>query len=469
MTSLTASSGDLKGLSKRYGRRTTFVPYTEMDNTTKFKLTLIAKKARNQPKLKFTSLMHLLNTQYLRECFSELKVNKAPGVDGRTKESYSSKEINEALERVVTALKEHTYRPQPVRRVFIPKANGKTRPLGIPTVIDKTLQLACAKLLEPLFEPLFLDCSYGFRPNRNAHEALKSVNHMVMGQKVNWVIDADIQGFFDHVNHDWLMKCLEQRIVDPNFLWLIRKFVKAGVMNEGAFEHTEQGTPQGGIISPILANIYLHYVLDLWFERKMKPQLKGFAKVIRYADDFVMGFQTKQEAEKAQEDIRQRFAQFGLTLAEDKTRILEFGRFAHENIDKRDGGRPVTFDFLGFTHYCSNTRDGRFAIKVKTSRKKFTAAIKTQNLWLKTVRNLTVLPNIWKILALKLQGHYQYYGMSGNFAGIKRYYEQTLKLTYKWMNRRSQKRTWNWETFQEYIIRYPLPKPKLAYAIYNTW
>lgn len=445
------------------------MPYSEVDNTTKFKLTLIAKKATEQPKLKFTSLTHLLNTEYLLQCFAELKSHEAPGVDKRTAESYELQEITQILTQTVNHLKDHTYRPQPVRRVFIPKQNGKTRPLGIPTAIDKTLQLAVAKILEPLFEPLFLNLSYGFRPNRNAHQALAAVNHMVMGQKVNWVIDADIKGFFDNVNHDWLVKCLEQRIADPNFLWLVRKFLKAGVMTEGKIQTTEQGTPQGGIISPILANVYLHYVLDLWFELKEKKQLTGYNQLIRYADDFIVGCQTKQEAEKILKDIRERFAQFGLALAEDKTHILEFGRFATENINRRSGGRPQTFDFLGFTHYCGKTKDGRFAFKVKTSRKKYTARLKDLNHWLKTVRSKLKLPNIWKLLALKLQGHYNYYGLSGNFEGIKAFYTQTRQLTFKWMNRRSQQKSWNWRSFSEYLDKYPLPKPKLTYAIYNTW
>lgn len=445
------------------------MPYAEMDNTTTFKLSLITKKAKEQPKLQFTSLMHLLNTGYLRKCFSELNANKAPGVDKRTKESYSETEIVTSIVHLVAGLKDHTYRPQPVRRVFIPKANGNTRPLGIPTVMDKTLQLACAKILEPLFEPLFLNISYGFRPNRNAHEALKAVNHMVMGQKVNWIVDADIQGFFDHVNHDWMMKCLEQRIRDPHFLWLMRKFLNAGVMHEGIIEPGEQGTPQGGIVSPILANIYLHYALDLWFTLKEKPQTVGVVQLVRYADDFVIGVQHKHEAEKVLEDTRQRCTQFGLTVAEDKTRILEFGRFATENHRARGAGKPSTFDFLGFTHYCSKTRDGRFAVKVKTSRKKFTAAVKREKLWLKAVKNRVPLPKIWSTLASKLRGHYEYYGVSGNFEGIKRYDEQVLRLTYKWMNRRSQKKTWNWETFRDYLNHHPLPKPKLTYALYNTW
>ena len=440
-----------------------------MEHATKFKLTLITAKAKDQPKLTFTSLMHLLNAEYLRECFSELQNRKAPGVDRRTKESYAEAEIIAAFTQTVTDLKAHTYRPQPVRRAFIPKANGAMRPLGIPTVIDKTLQLACVKILEPLFEPLFLNCSYGFRPRRNAHEALKEVNHMVMGQKANWVIDADITDFFDNVNHGWLVRCLEQRIADPNFLWLIKRFLKAGVMTEGHTEATHQGTPQGGIISPILANIYLHYVLDLWFAVKEKPTCTGYAHLVRYADDFVIGVQHRQEADKILKDIKERFAQFGLTLAEDKTRILEFGRYAAENTRKRGEGKPPAFNFLGFTHYCGKTRDGRFAHKVKTSRKKFTASLVRQKEWLRSVRNRMKLSKIWLTLALKVQGHYQYYGVSGNFDSIKSYYQETERQAYKWLNRRSQKRSWNWDSFREYLKRYPLPRPKLTYAFYHTW
>ena len=445
------------------------MPSPEVDKTTKFKLTLITKKASEDKKLKFTSLAHLLNAEYLQECFSELNSRKAPGVDNRTKESYSEEEINQALTQTVANLKDHTYRPQPVRRVFIPKANGQQRPLGIPTVIDKTLQLACAKILEAIFEPLFLNLSYGFRPNRSAHQALKAVNHMIMGQKVNWIIDTDIKGFFDNVNHQWLIKGLEQRIADQNFLWIIRRFLKSGVMTEGKVEATAQGTPQGGIISPLLANIFLHYVLDLWFEGKEKKQLQGYSQLIRYCDDFIIGVQHKQEAEHILKDLWERFTTFGLTLAEDKTRILEFGRYAEENSNKRGGGKPQTFDFLGFTHYCSQTQDGRFALKVKTSQKKYTLAKTSLNLWLKAVRNKLAIENLWGLLSLKLQGHYNYYGLSGNFDMIQRYYRQVERWTFKWTNRRSQKKSWNWENFREYLNQHPLPQPKLTYAIYNTW
>lgn len=445
------------------------MPSSEVDNTTKFKLTLIAKKALGDKKLKFTSLAHLINLDYLLDCFYELEKREAPGVDKRTVESYSEEEVKQALTQTVTSLKGHSYRPQPVRRVFIPKANGKLRPLGIPTVIDKVLRLACAKILELLFEPLFLNLSYGFRPKRSAHQALAAVNHMIMGQKVNWIIDADIKGFFDNVNHQWLEKCLEQRVTDPNFLWIARRFLKAGVMAEGRMEASTQGTPQGGIVSPILANIFLHYVLDLWFEVKEKKQFTGYSQLIRYCDDFVIGCQTKQEAQAVLKDIRERFAQFGLTLAEDKTRILEFGRFAEENINKRGRGRPQTFDFLGFTHYRGQTKDGRFALKIKTSDKKSNLSLKALNLWLKTVRSKLNLEDIWKLLSSKLKGHYNYYGLSGNFDGINCHYRQTRKLTFKWTNRRSQKSSWNWESFNQYLETHPLPKPKLTYALYNTW
>lgn len=445
------------------------MPNSEVDKTTASKLTLIAKKAKEQPKLKFTSLAHLLSPTLVALCFSELKHKRAAGVDGRTVESYEPAEIKQAAQQTVIALKNHSYRPQPVRRLLIPKANGKLRPLGIPASIDKAVQFACAKILELLWEPLFLDLSYGFRPRRSAHQALAAVNHMVMGKKVNWIIDADIKGFFDNVNHDKMMQCLKERISDPNMLWLIRKFLKAPVMDGNIIVKTRVGTPQGGIISPILANIYLHYCLDLWFTVREMKQLTGYAELVRYADDFVVGCQYKHEAEKLLRDIRTRLLEFGLELAQDKTRILEFGRYAETNIGKRTGEKPQTFDFLGFSHYCSTTRDGRFALKIKTSKKKFAASAKALTEWMRQARNKYPLPVISAMLALKLKGHYNYYGLSGNFEAIKRFFVHTEKVVFKWTNRRSQKKSWNWEYFRAYLDKYPLPRPKLTYAIYNTW
>lgn len=440
-----------------------------METNTVTKLTLIATRAKEKPQTLFTSLMYLMNTTYLKHCYQELKKRRAAGIDRRTVESYTDTEMNIMIGDTVEKMKQKRYRPQPVRRVYIEKMNGKKRPLGIPTVQDKIIQHGMAKILNAIFEPAFLPLSYGFRPNRGAHEALKEVNHMIMGKKVNWIIDADIEGFFDNVDHHWMMECLDQKIADPRFKNLIYRFLRAGVMEEGVVGPTKQGTPQGGIISPILANIYLHYVLDLWFEVEAKKKYKGYAQLIRYADDFIIGVQYQQDAILILQNIRNRLKKFCLTLSEGKTSIKEFGRFAKENHVRAGQGKPETFDFLGFTHYCTTTRDGRYMVRVKTSRKKMNNAVTQMNLWLKKTRNLRPLKEIWPLIALKLQGHYNYYGLSGNFMSINRFYQKTSYLTYKWMNRRSQKKTWNWRTFHQYLSRYPLPRPKLTYAIYNTW
>ncbi len=446
------------------------MPDTVLEYNTKAKLSLITKKAAENRTLRFTSLVHLLNDEeYLYQCFKELERGKAAGIDERTKESYTETEIKQAIADAVQAMKSRKYRPQPVRRVLIPKSNGKLRPLGIPTVLDKVIQLAVGKILTPIFEPLFFSSSYGYRPNRNAHEALKAVNDMLMGQKVNWVVDADIKAFFDNVSHEWMIECLKQRIADPNFLTFIRRMLKAGVMTNGVYADTEQGTPQGGIISPILANIYLHYVLDLWFEKKLKPTLKGYAGTVRYADDFVIGCQYPEEAQAIVQAIKERFAKFGLTFAEDKTRVIEFGRFTKERRAERGKGKPETFTFVGFTHYCSTTRIGTFVVRHKTSAKKYRASIKCLKEWMRSMKNMRPLPELWNTLALKLKGHYQYYGVSGNLRRLRSFSCEAECLAFKWLNRRSQKRSWNWEQFRRYLERYPLPQPKITYALYPAW
>lgn len=464
-----AIGGELEGTVYMITGKGESVPNTETEIDTAFKLTLISKRAKEEPRTKYTSLMHLLNAKYLKECYAELKRGKAAGIDGRVVEGYTGEEITRAIEETILELKKRTYRPQPVRRVYIEKANGQKRPLGIPTVMDKIIQQGVAKILEAIYEPRFLPVSYGFRRGRNAHECLKELNHKIMGRKVNWVIEADIKGFFDHVDHGWMMRSLEEKIADTPFKKLIERMLKAGVMEGGQYTESKAGTPQGGIISPMLGNIYLHYVLDLWFEKAERKGLTGEAYLIRYADDFVICLQHKEEAQRVLEDIKERMMKFGLELAEDKTGIVEFGRFAEENHKRRCGGKPRTIEFLGFTHYCTRTRDGRFMVRVKTSRKKMSRAIKGMGVWLRSIRNLVKVGEIWKLLKLKLQGHYNYYGLSGNFESLQRYYRKVLCLTFKWLNRRSQKRTWNWKTFREYLALNPLPIPKLTYAIYDTW
>ncbi len=424
-------------------------------------------KAQREPKERFTYLKYLLNEDYLFACFQELKKGKAAGVDGRIAESYSEEEMRTVLRETIVKMKKDDYVPQPIRRVWIPKENGKERALGIPTVVDKVIQLGCGKIISAIWEPKFLPVSYGYRPGKDAHACVKEINKMIMGKPVNYVVEADIEGFFDHVNHQWMRRCLEEHIGDSRFTNLITQMLKAGVVENGKVTKTTEGTPQGGIISPILANVYLHYVLDLWFERREKKSLNGYAQLIRYADDFVIGCQNKEEAEKILVDVKERFIKFGLTLSKEKTRIVEFGRFAAENRKRRGAKKAETFDFLGFTQYCSKTRDGRYAEKMRTSKKRMKRAHKTMNTYLKENRS-TPVKELWKTIALKLRGHYQYYGVSGNFNAIKNYYHKTRKMIFKWLNRRSQKRSFNWQQFEILIKRYPLPQPKLYYAFYNT-
>lgn len=413
--------------------------------------------------------MHLMNEEYLRECYHMLKRGKAAGIDKRTLESYTEEEMYQAIEETVRLMKAKRYKPQPVRSVYIAKENGKKRLLGIPIVIDKVVQRGMARILEAIYEQTFLPVSFGYRPGKSAHDALKEINHMLMQKKINWIVEADITGFFDHIDHGWMIRCLSQRIADPNFKQLIKKFLKAGIMHEGQYQATREGTPQGGIISPLLANIYLHYVLDVWFERREKRVMQGYMQLVRYADDFLIGVQHKGEAERIRQDLTERLKEFGLELSEEKTKVLEFGRFAKQNTQRRGKRKPDTFDFLGFTHYCTETQDKRFMVGIRTSRKRMNRAIVTMNSWLKGVRSLVPTETIWERLNQKLTGHYNYYGISGNFAGINRYYHRTRALTLKWMNRRSRKKSWNWEGFEKYLTTYPLPKPKLTYAIYNTW
>ena len=440
-----------------------------METNTEDKLILIARKAREQPELKFISLIHLLNTKYLKGCYLLLKRGKAAGIDGRTRESYTQEEMYQAIEETVRLMKTKRYQPQPVRRVYIDKENGKKRSLGIPTVIDKVVQVGITRIVEAIYEPTFLPVSFGYRPKRGAHEAIKEINHMIMGKRVNWIVEADIKGLFDHIDHTWMIRCLDERITDPNFKQLIHKFLKAGIMSDGQYQTTREGTPQGGIISPMLANIYLHYVLDLWFEKREKRKLEGYTQLVRYADDFLIGVQHTREAQVIKQDLVKRLEKFGLELSEEKTKVLEFGRFAKQNTQRRGRKKPDTFDFLGFTHYCTQTRDARFMLGVRTSKKRMSRALVTMNTWLKRVRNLVPTETIWEKLRAKLTGHYNYYGISGNFAAINWYYHRTRILILKWMNRRSRKKSWNWKEFETYLKTYPLPTPKLTYALYNTW
>ncbi|MGN1156287.1 MAG: group II intron reverse transcriptase/maturase, partial [Agathobacter sp.] len=348
------------------------------------KLLRIAELAKSDPKMKFTSLAHLLNVQSLIQCHHELPNNKATGVNGTTKEQYAES-LEENIMDLTSRLRSKSYRPIPVRRMYIPKLNSnKRRPLGIPEHEDKIVQKGIAKVLNAIYENDFLDCSFGFRPNRNCHDALKILNFYIEKRLVSYVVDVDIKGFFDNVDHKWMMEFLKHRITDPNLLRIISRFLRGGYMEESRRYKTDKGTPQGGVISPILANVYLHYVLDLWFEKVVRKQCEGQAYMVRYADDFVCCFQHKREAIQFYESLKLRLKKFNLEIAEDKTKVIPFGRFAENNAKRTGNGKPATFDFLGFTHYCGKSKQGKFRVKRKSSRKKVQGKLKESKEWLKS-------------------------------------------------------------------------------------
>lgn len=431
------------------------------------KLARIAQIAKERPREQFTSLAHLLDVEMLRKCHKELSGNKAVGIDEVTKAQYEEN-LAENLEKLHESLKMMTYKPQAVRRVYIPKpGSSKKRPLGIPAYEDKIVQLAVSKILSVIYEQDFTNSSYGFRPGLSAHDALRELNNTIMSRKINWVVDADIAGFFDHVDHRWMMKCLEVRIKDSNLLRIIARMLKGGIMEEGEARASFEGTPQGGVISPILANVYLHYVLDLWFDKVVKKRFQGSAYIIRYSDDFVCCFQHESEARNFYQMLTQRLAKFNLSIAPDKSKIIEFGLFAPRNAKRQGKSKPETFDFLGFTHYCSQSRNGKFRVKRKTSKKKFKAAILRMKQWIRNNRTIPVTKLIENIKP-KLTGHYRYYGITDNGAMLSRFRYEVLKLLFKWTNRRSQRNSYTWDNYLLLLKANPLPAPKIYVSIFSS-
>jgi len=437
--------------------------YTDIGKTWQ-KLSLISGHARRDPEFQFTSLAHLLNVEYLRDCYKSLNRNKAVGIDNVTWEEYG-RNLDENLELLVSRLKRKKYKPIPARRVYIPKSETEKRPLGISALENKIVERGITWILESIYEQDFLNCSYGFRPNRNSHQALKELNDSIMFQPVNHIVEADIKGFFDNVLHEKLMEFMSIRIKDTTLLNLIKKFLKAGYVYDGLLVKPDAGTPQGSILSPMLANIFLHYVLDTWFETIVKSHVKGFCEIVRYADDFVCVVRYADDARCIERGLRNRFNKYGLELHPTKSRNISFGRYERGNARKQNR-RANTFDFLGFTHYCDESRKGNFKVGRKTSRKKYTAKCRAMNAWLKAIRNQVKTKEWWKILIAKLRGHFQYYGVSENYDGIVRFYKFTIRMVRKWMNRRSQKRKMSWDRFTKYLEHYPLPKPKIVHSFY---
>ena len=427
------------------------------------KLARIAQLSKENPDMVFTSIGHLINKELLMECHKTMDGKKAVGIDGVTKEDYG-RNLEENLDKLVGRLKQKSYKPQPARKVEIPKDNGKTRPLSIYCYEDKLVQEALKRVLEAVFEPHFYDEMWGFRQNRGCHKAIQSLNVMLEKRPTSYVLDADIKGFFDHINHDWAVRFIESRIKDPNIIRLVRRMLKGGILEDYRYEKTEEGSGQGSVCSPIIANIYMHYVLVWWFKEKMQPSLRGYSGLTVYADDFVVVFQYKDDAERFYEHLKKRMEHFGMALEENKTRLIEFGRFAEERCAKK-GRKPQTFTFLGFTHYCSHGRNGKFRVKRKTSRKKFAKKCKEVHRIIRDMRTRRLAVIIKKMNQI-LVGYYHYYGITDNIDSLRNFRRQMRKSLFKWLNRRSQKKSYTWEQFDDMLRTYPLAEPKIYVSVY---
>jgi group II intron reverse transcriptase/maturase len=406
--------------------------------------------------LRFTALLHhIYNLETLRRAYFSLKKEAAPGVDGETWQHYG--EELEANLRVLSArLKRGAYRAKPVRRVYIPKADGRQRPLGVTALEDKLVQRAAVEVLNAIYETDFLGFSYGFRPGRNQHQALDALYAGLLTRRVNWVLDVDIRGFFDTIDHEWLVKFVEHRLADRRVVRLIQKWLNAGVLEEGKRLHVEEGTPQGGSASPLLANLYLHYVFDLWVQAWRKKRARGEVIVVRFADDIVVGFQFRTDAERFWTELQERMQKFCLELHPEKTRLLEFGPFAAENRRHRGLGKPETFAFLGFTHICGGTSKGRFTVLRQTVRKRLQAKLQAVKTELRQ-RMHEPIPEVGQWLKAVVGGHIRYYGVPGNRYALAHFRFTVGKLWHQVLARRSQKGRVPWERMQRLICRWLPP------------
>lgn len=418
----------------------------------------IAKLAKQMPDAGFTSLAYYVDLEWLKEAYRRTRKDGAAGVDGVTAVQYEE-DLENNLSSLLERFKSGSYFAPPVKRTYIPKEVGgaPVRPIGIPTLEDKVLQRAVVMLLTPLYEQDFLNCSYGFRPGRNALQALEALWRAIMGMgSACWVLEVDIKSYFDTVEHGYLREFYKKRVRDGVVTRVVGKWLKAGVIEDGALHYPKEGTPQGGVISPLLANIYLHEVLDVWFDQEVRPKLKGRAELIRFSDDFVIVFSNEDDAYRVREVLPKRFERFGLTIHATKTRLADFCR---------PGGRdsePEVFDFLGFTHYWGKSRKGKWVVKRKTAKKKLKQAVRRVYEWCKRNRHKPVKEQ-WRTLSRKLHGHYGYYGVTFNMRGVKSFYEQAKRSWCKWLNRRSRDKDMPWERFNRLLKRYPLPMPRIVH------
>jgi len=413
----------------------------------------IAKKAQSQKRYRFRNLYGMLNEELLRESWREIKKHAASGVDRISAQDYEQ-QLEEKIRDLVERLKQKRYRAKLIKRHYLPKGNGQFRPLGIPAVEDKLLQVAVTRLLEAIYEQDFLPCSYGYRPGVGAVDAVDKLTVKLQFGYYHYVVEADIKGFFDTMDQEWLVRMLAERIDDRAFLGLIRKWLRAGILDTtGAILHPVTGTPQGGVVSPVLSNVYLHYVLDLWFEKVIKPQCQGEACLLRYADDYICAFESKAEAERFYAALGPRLEKFGLTLAAEKTRILPFHR--HQPPGQ---GR---FEFLGFELYWGRDRAGKAHLKRRTARAKLRASLQRFTQWCKENRHRR-LRELFKQLNGKLRGYYQYYGVHGNSASLQHFFDGVVRRLWKWLNRRSQRPSYTWQGFKTLLTHFKIERPRIV-------
>lgn len=431
--------------------------------TVSTKLQRIATLARQAPDMAFTTLAHHIDVEWLREAYRRTRKDGAVGVDGQTAQQYEQG-LEANLQSLLDRAKSGSYRAPPVRRVHIPKGDGRTRPIGIPTLEDKVLQRAVAMVLEAVYEQDFLPCSYGFRPGRSAHQALDTLWRQLMKTRGGWVLEVDIQSFFDTLEHAQLRALVQQRVQDGVLLRLIGKWLNAGVLEKGVVSHPDKGTPQGGVISPLLANVYLHEVLDVWFARDVKPRLRGNAELVRYADDFVICFEVEDDARRVWDVLGKRFAKYGLTLHPTKTRLLPFRPPAPSSTDGKDKGKGTgSFDLLGFTHFWGKSRQGKWVVKRKTARSRLKRSLKAVAEWCRKWRHLPLTLQ-HTALTRKMRGHYAYFGITGNARALQSFAWHAERHWHKWLARRSQRRM-PWERFNRVLRRFPLPRPRVVHSV----
>jgi len=424
------------------------------------KLERLAELAREHPERAFMSLHHVIDVEWLREAYRRTRKDAAVGVDGQTAEAYA-RDLEKNLESLRDRLRTGAYRAPPVRRVHIAKADGRTRPIGVPTFEDKILQRAVAMVLEAIYEQDFHPGSYGFRPGRNAHAALDALWKSLMSMGGGWVLEVDIQSFFDTIDHGVLRGFLDKRVTDGVIRRAIDKWLKAGVLEAGVVTHPEEGTPQGGVISPLLANVYLHEVLDKWFETDVKPRLGGRAQLVRYADDFVIAFAQETDARRVMDVLPKRFGKYGLALHPDKTRLVDFTKPRRKGGDDGGGNEPGSFELLGFNHHWALSRKGNWFVQRTTMCSRFTRAIKAVREWCRSHRHLPIAEQC-KAIGHKLRGHFGYYGISGNSKALARFAHEVRAIWHTWLSRRSQRGYLRWDRFELLLRRYPLPQPRIV-------